>query len=372
MKIRIRKPNSFLLLPLLVVALTVILPVPVFADYAEGMNHYRKAWAAYATQDFDQAKRRAEEAVRADADNAHAHALLGNLAYLSHDLPAARAAWGRALEIQPQLRELYHQIAQAEEEMALEKELVAVTLGSLIVRVPREEASSAQGQQGAHPQLPGVILAVLGEAVEGLAPYFQYRVERPLTVLVYPRERFYEMNHVPTEVLGLFDGKIRVPSSLMIDNFQLMIEGPTHSQSSIIHQQSSMVSVLWHEYAHAVVYDLSNGRAPRWLQEGLAQECERLAVDVPSSTIHHPSSVSLRALLGVPDRFGEPAALPAQQFYAASHSLVRYLLQARGWDRMRAFLKGLGAGRSVEEALGQVYGWDLDGLEKRWRAAVAR
>lgn len=63
--------------------------------------------------------------------------------------------------------------------------------------------------------------------------------------------------------------------------------------------------MLWHEYAHALVHDLSHGQAPRWLHEGL---------------------------LGIADRPGEAVVMPAGQFYGGSHILVRYLLELKGWD----------------------------------------
>ena len=352
---------------------------PVFADYNSGMEAYRKAWSAYGAQDYASAEEWGKRAVRADPENAHALALLGDLAYLKDDLAAAKESWERALKGNPALTAIQRQIAQAEMEMKLEAEMEPVAVGSLVVRIPRVIASEAKQLRGQalflkQPELTGEkvpdpfshndVIRVLQEAMAGLEPYFQYRVSRPLAVLIYPREAFYEMNHVPTEVLGLFDGKIRIPASA----------GMAESMSSP--RGGGSESVLWHEYTHAVVHDLTHGRAPRWLHEGLAQEAERLrgqalflkqpeitGEKVPDPFSHPP----LRAVLGISERPGEPVVMPAGLFYAASRSLVRTLLELKGWDRMRRFLAALGGGASVEEALETVYGLDLLTLEKRWR-----
>lgn len=341
---------------LLVVALFGVSFSPAHAEYAEGMEAYRRAWAAYETQRFEEAQDWAHRAVRADRENAHAHALLGDLCYLRHDLEGAKGEWAQALALAPHLTAIGGQMAQAEMELALESRMEPVQLGSLVVRVPRSVIPAKAGiKVKTDPRLRGddhPILATLEQAVEGLEPYFGYRPQRPLTVLIYPRESFYAATHLPAQVLGLFDGKIRVPESSVVG-----------------------ARVLWHEYAHALVHDLSHGQAPRWLHEGLAQEAEGLGQDArPQGTVRaelveaRTELPPLRRLLGIADRPGEAVVMPAGQFYAGAHDLVRYLLGLKGWDRMRRLLGALGEGEPVEAALERLYGWDLRTLEQKWRA----
>lgn len=367
------------------------LSLPVFAEYNVGMEHYRKAWSAYTTQDFARAQEWGERAVRADPSNAHAHALLGDLAYLRHDLTRAKQSWENALRAGPALVSIQGQIAQADMEIQLEGQMEPVRMGSLVVRIPKDAAPSTGSGRTGGPGSERVgavsvraeIVEALSQSIAGLEPYFQHRMNRPLTVLVYPREAFYGDSprsgtvpslRLPTEVLGLFDGKIRIPA-------------PSGHPEQAVHpsKDDSLTTVLWHEYTHAVVFDLSHGRAPRWLQEGLAQEAETLAkADRPSTssgrTVNQgerplesvraelvEARIPLRAVLGISERPGEAVVLPAGPFYAASHSLVRYLLELKGWDRMRRFLAALGRADTVEEALKKEYGLDLLTLEKKWR-----
>lgn len=344
---RIVNKNIFVFNILIIYIAIVIFGVgDVFSEYTEGMEAYRKAWAAYSMQRFDEAQEWARKALRADPQNAHALTLQGDLYYLRQDLTLAKEAWQQAMSLNPQLISLSGQIQQVDAELQLEAQMRPASLGSLTILVP----------EGLPPEQTQEITQILSQAGDGVAPYFQYRMERPLSVLVYPRQTFYSSTHLPTEVLGLFDGKIRVPISSS--------QGP---------------EVLWHEYTHAVVYDVSHGKAPRWLQEGLAQVCEKIAdgglriadLKGSQSEINNPESAiklpPLRALLGIAEHPGELVTMPAGQFYSASKNLVQYLLKTWGWDRMRLFLKMLGAGQSVEEAIQGVYGWDLDTLEHKWR-----
>lgn len=302
-----------------------------YAEYAEGMEAYRKAWAAYATQRYEEAAGWARRSVAADPENPHSHALLGNLAYLKHDLADAKTQWQKALSLNPQLGLIREQIQQVQIELDLEGKLRPANLGPLTIRIP----------SGLSPEQTQAILQLLSEALDALEKNFQYRIDRPLTVLIYPAGAFYETTQLPTEVLGLFDGKVRLPDRRT--------------------SAGDLAPVLRHEVTHAVVYDLSHGLAPRWLQEGLAQECE-------GKELQQGRPPPLRDLLGIPNSAGEPVWMSVAVFYPASHSLVRYLLETWGWDRMRAFLKGLGEGRPVEDALASVYGWDLVTLERKWNS----
>jgi tetratricopeptide (TPR) repeat protein len=336
----------------LVVSLSIIHVVsPVSAEYAAGMEAYRKAWSAYSRQDFNLAQSWAQRAIQAYPEHAHAHALLGDLFYLGHDLTNAKTAWTEALRLNPMLRSIRNQLAQANMELEMERDLKAFEVGSLTVRLPKD-LSSEDSQ---------VILMSLEGAIEELAPYFQYRPSRPIVVLVYPRDAFYDSMHVSTEVLGLFDGKIRLPSA---------------ASGEVWRPDGQKAAVLWHEYAHALVYDTSNGRAPRWLHEGIAQVVEQMVFkredSLRSILLSDPALMpSFKALIGIPDETGQPVIMDVRLFYQASHQAVQYLLEVWGWDRVRMLLSELGSGSSMEEALQNVTGWDLKKFEHKWRLWMA-
>ena len=106
------------------------------ADYAAGMEAYRKAWAAYAAQDYAGAKRWAMQAVAVDPTNPHAEALVGDLAYLAHDLVGAQRAWSRALALEPRLRALKLCVDQLTLEAQVEAQPVALDDAPFVIRAP--------------------------------------------------------------------------------------------------------------------------------------------------------------------------------------------------------------------------------------------
>jgi hypothetical protein len=56
--------------------------------------------------------------------------------------------------------------------------------------------------------------------------------------------------------------------------------------------------------------------------------------------------------------------------YSQSYSLVKFLLETYGREEMNSLLLQLRDGVAIEEALQAVYGFDVDGLEDAWRAAI--
>jgi hypothetical protein len=56
--------------------------------------------------------------------------------------------------------------------------------------------------------------------------------------------------------------------------------------------------------------------------------------------------------------------------YSQSYGLTAYLLAGYGQKKMQTLLLTLAEGRGYDEALQQVYGFNVDGLEQRWREAI--
>ncbi len=119
-----------------------------------------------------------------------------------------------------------------------------------------------------------------------------------------------------------------------------------------------------HEYAHAAIHDLSRGRAPRWLHEGLAQVLEGTASD---PMLQVPGGLTLA---GVEALAGESDPLRARAGYDIALWVVRDLLDRGGIEALRELLSRLGAGESVAEAMPRVYGLRLTELESQWRRVL--
>ncbi len=130
---------------------------------------------------------------------------------------------------------------------------------------------------------------------------------------------------------------------------------------------------LLHELTHLVVHQATfspYGQLPLWLDEGLATNSEgKLDSDLQASlnrAISEGTLISVRTLCSPFSAYTDRARLS----YAESYSLVRYLLDNYGQDKMLDLLIILKQGTTYDEALAEVYGFGIDGLDAGWRATL--
>ena len=131
---------------------------------------------------------------------------------------------------------------------------------------------------------------------------------------------------------------------------------------------------LVHELTHLVVHQATfspYGQLPTWLDEGLATYNEGDLLPELRSRLeraaHEERLISVRSLCSPFSAESDKAYLS----YAQSYSLVAYLLDNYGQDKMLELLTLLREGNTYDEALSRVYGFDIEGLDARWRATLA-
>ncbi len=130
---------------------------------------------------------------------------------------------------------------------------------------------------------------------------------------------------------------------------------------------------LVHELTHLVVHQATfspYGQLPVWLDEGLAMynegELESFFSSYLQEAIREDELISVRSLCSPFSAETDKAGLS----YAQSYSLVEYLLDDYGQDKMLDLLTILKAGSTYDDALTEVYGFDMDGLDARWRQTL--
>lgn len=128
-----------------------------------------------------------------------------------------------------------------------------------------------------------------------------------------------------------------------------------------------------HELTHLVVHQAifsPYAELPTWLDEGLAMYNEGELS--PSFQAWLDKAVSEDGLISVRSLCSPFSAEPEKAYlsYAQSYSLVAYLLDGYGQDRMLRLLTLFRHGSSYDEAMTQVYGFDIDGLDRRWREGL--
>ncbi len=128
-----------------------------------------------------------------------------------------------------------------------------------------------------------------------------------------------------------------------------------------------------HEIAHVLQGQYSFtclGDTPTWLVEGIAMYAEG-GLDDPSSelfekAVREDTLLSVRALSG---SFSENPN-KADLSYSQSYSLVNFLIEKYGKDTLLALMDLLREGATVDAALEDTYGFDIEGFEVAWRTEI--
>jgi tetratricopeptide (TPR) repeat protein len=186
-----------------------------------------------------------EHARRVAPDSADVAKLMG-WAYRGADkMDRAIAEWQRAERLRP----------DPEVEQALEK----------AQRDQTEEDSYREGETAhftlkyngsATPDLARGILRALEDDFQDLESQLDYTPPESIAVILYTGQSFADITRAPGWVGALNDGRLRIP-----------VQG----LSSVT---ADLARVLKHELTHSFVGQKSHGRAPTWLQEGIAQYME--------------------------------------------------------------------------------------------------
>jgi hypothetical protein len=157
------------------------------------------------------------------------------------------------------------------------------------------------------------------------------------------------------------------------------VGGQAYPEENIVILGTSGSDAQWdqhtviHELTHVVVGHFTFsclGGIPQWLNEGLAVYSEgpldsqfQGPLDTAAKT---DTLLSVRSISG---SFSE-VANRADLSYAESYSIVNYLIETYGQNKMMTLLAAFRDGATVDQALMQTYGFNIDGLEAQWRASI--
>ena len=167
-----------------------------------------------------------------------------------------------------------------------------------------------------------------------------------ILVTLYTEQAFFDVTHAPSWSGAMNDGKLRIPVSGL---------------SSVTPE---LARVLKHELAHSFITQLSGGRCPPWLHEGIAQllEPKNLGGDGHQLALLFKSqqNIPLNALEGSFMNFFGTQAYVA---YAESLAAVSYINDSYGMSDIQRILERLSQGNSTEAALRATIHSDYGQLE---------
>ena len=195
------------------------------------------------------------------------------------------------------------------------------------------------------PSLARGVLHALERHYGAIESELNYSPPDSIGIILYTQQAFADITQVPGWVGALNDGRIRVP-----------VQG-------LNEVTPELSRVLKHELTHSFVGQKTLGRAPTWIQEGLAQWMEGKRSDLNAGALmaiyKSDPSLGLKHFAGDWMKLSNREASAA---YAWALANVEYIVQAGGMNDVDRILDRLAAGDSAEAAVKAVIRCDYPDL----------
>jgi tetratricopeptide (TPR) repeat protein len=284
--------------------------------------------------EFKQSLDYLERAKRVSKENADLFKLEGWAYYGMNRPDQAVAEWKKALALRP----------DSDTQAALDKALK-----------DKEEEENYRENESAHfqlkyngseePALAREVLHTLEEHYSAIESELNYTPPEPIGVVLYTQQSFADITRAPSWVGALNDGRIRVP-----------VQGLTSVTSDLSR-------ILKHELTHSFIQQKTHGRAPTWVQEGIAQWMEGKRSGENAAVLVRVYDAGQAASLGQLE--GSWMGLPgdvARYAYAWALANVEYIVDTDGMGDVERILGRIGEGSATEDAVKDVLHDDYNDL----------
>jgi len=284
--------------------------------------------------EFKQSLDYLDRARRISPNNADVAKLAGWAYYGMSKLDQAVAEWKRALALRP----------DPEVQAALDKALKDKT-----------EEDSYKENESPHftlrysgtsePELAREVLRTLESHYDAIESELRFSPSDPVGVILYTKQAFADITNAPDWVSALNDGRIRVP-----------VQGLTS-------MTPDLSRVLKHELTHSFVQQKTHGRAPTWLQEGLAQWMEGKRSSVAAAPLVQIYEAKQALSLGeLESSWMKFTGNKSSYAYAWALANVEMIIQTTGMADIEELLNRIAAGEAAESACRNVLHSDYDDL----------
>jgi tetratricopeptide (TPR) repeat protein len=278
----------------------------------------------------------AQRAVRSAPNSADAYTVLGYAQQASDHTKEAVAAWKHSLELRPDSN-VQQYLAKAQREQNVESDFSERESSHFVLHYEGKQTSDAFRAQ---------ILAALESDYDDLARELGNPPHDDILVTLYTDQAFFDVTRAPSWSGALNDGKLRIP----INGLNAMTP--------------DLARVLRHELAHSFINQLSAGRCPLWLHEGIAQLMEPKSLGGDGRQLAElfktQRNIPLNVLEG---SFMRLSGAEAYVAYAESLAAVTYINDSYGMGDIQRILQRLSEGSSTEAALRATIHSDYGQLE---------
>lgn len=304
------------------------------ADNPAILNYY--AAVLVRTGNASDALSYAERAVRLAPNSPDTLAVLGYAQFASDHNGDAIATWKHSLELRPDAQ-IQALLAKAQREASVEADFSQRESSHFTLRYEGKQTS-----ESLRGQLITVLEADYDDLVRelGVSP-------RSIPVVLYTDQAFFDVTQAPTWTGAVNDGKLRIP-----------VQG----LSSVTPE---LARVLKHELAHSFINQLSGGRCPQWLNEGVAQAMEPRSISSNGRRLAElfrtQHEIPYNMLEGSFMRF---SGIEANLAYDESLAAVQYINDTYDMSDVQRILERIGQGSSSEAALRSIIHSDYAHLDE--------
>ncbi len=296
-------------------------------------------YAYYRLGNIDLARASLERAVEQGAGDADTFVTLGQIYLERRDQRRALALFDQAIAAGSERPGLAETAARLRREAAAEEGFESLASSHFVLKFEgRQNATAGR-----------VVLNTLEDAYRRVGARFAYYPLDRLEVVLYPDQAFREVTNSPHWSGGVFDGRIKLP-----------IGGLNRGSERV-------TRTLRHEYAHAAIVTLSRGKAPVWLNEGMAQVAEESGDEGRSgrmrAALAEGDLLSLSALESGFMRFSREEASLA---YAEAYFAAAFLLQKKGGYNVRRLLEAFATAATIDAAFQSALGLPYGEFERQF------
>jgi len=201
---------------------------------------------------------------------------------------------------------------------------------------------------GAQPDLARGILRALEDDFRDLESQLDYTPPEQISVILYTNQAFADITQAPGWVGALNDGRIRIP-----------VQGLNGVTPELARE-------LRHELTHSFITQKSHGRAPTWLQEGLAQWMEgRRSSSVAGALVSAASQGGIPGLASFEGSWMGLSGNAAAFAYAWSLAVVESMIQQGGVSDVSRLIDAIATAPSSEAALRETLHCDYGDLQQQ-------
>ncbi len=278
----------------------------------------------------------AQRAVSAAPNSPDAYTVMGYAQQASDRTKDAVVSWKHSLELRPDPA-VEQYLAKAQREQNVETDFAQRESSHFVLHYEGKQTSEAFREQ---------IMAALESDYDDLARDLGTPPRDNILVTLYTEQAFFDVTRAPSWSGAINDGKLRIP----VNGLNSMT--------------SELARVLKHELAHTFINQLSAGRCPPWLHEGIAQMLEPKLLGSDGRQLAQmfkaQRNIPLNVLEGSFLRFSGTEAYIA---YAESLAAVSYINDSYGMGDIQRILQLLSQGNSTESALRATIHSDYGQLE---------